>query len=369
MRLTAIWAETQLDLLDHPPPAEAPFVFLGRDYTYEAQIQTLLDGGAAPGRLTLPWRKLDKQFFWSYYLKFGDTDEIKARRMWRALVPLRGKLPLVVEAPWLPSPGRLFWEAYYYPHGIAYVFTAVLRGEMTLDEAVALAYAARRDERYRVQAGTGGVESLSLDELAEKGLAIARRNALGPNAGPGRTPSQPFTVATVVRADGVVPTVETPNGGIVHCALEALTSWQPDYASVQPPDLAGIELETRNAPAGHVLYRHRRSRAVWYPDAFGGRDPEKHSLACYHRNLVLVSLQVESLGGLIAETARSLVHDPVRYTRLKPCARFAAGALGRLYGGTDTYRSHSPRAQIEQNDLLPALQAVRDQFPNMEPLS
>jgi hypothetical protein len=263
----------------------------------------------------------------------------------------------------------LFWEAYYYPHGIAFLFTAILQGSMTVQQAIERAFAVRREQSYEVQGEGGATASCSLDDLAHKGLSVARRIAHGPGASPGKGPSHPFTVATVVRGDGVVPNAATPSGGEVHRALEAITRWQPDYAYVELPDLETIRLETRTAPKSHVLYGQPRGRAIWFPASFIPSTEDQHSLACYHRNLVLASLQVESLGGLISGTARCILEQPERLASLQPCARRAAGILGRLYGGSsDTYRSWSPRAQIEQNGLVPDLEAVRARF-YMQPLS
>jgi hypothetical protein len=48
------------------------------------------------------------------------------------------------------------------------------------------------------------------------------------------------------------------------------------------------------------------------------------------------------------------------------CVQLAAGLLGRLYGGIDTYRSHSVRTQIDQAKAQ--INAIRKLF-NMPELT
>ena len=366
LRLSFIWVETVLNRLE-------------RRSSYKERFDQVLRSGMGLKGLHLPWSELGRHFFWSYYLEHGAPGNISGNRAWKELVPFREKVPAAVEVCWLQ--GRLVLEAFYYPHGFALVVTAVCCTDLTLEEAVEKAFEVRRTGRFQVKwvRPTGrfqvewdegeAPEFLSLDAFADKGLTALRKVALGPGAAPGARRFTPFTVVTVVRGTGVNPVAPTPNGGEVHRALEAMTTWRPTWRYDVLPNLAEVSLKIRPAPPSHVLYGHTRGRAVWFPGLFIQKDRRLHSLACYHRNLVFTSLQVESLSGLISETAKQIRDGTPLSAAHRECARRAVGILGRLYGGApSTYRTWSPRAHIEQNDLVMAVNEVRDLF-NMDKLS
>jgi len=72
--------------------------------------------------------------------------------------------------------------------------------------------------------------------------------------------------------------------------------------------------------------------------------------------VLFASMQVDSLGGLVKGTA-NLLRNQTPLAKLdmtlKACARNAIDRLRELYEGDKdkTYRSNSPKAQIEQNYL------------------
>jgi hypothetical protein len=368
LRLSFIWTETFLDLIRAPDSGAAPFAFLARRSWYSQRFEQALGGGDVPGDLEQPWPRPSGQYFWTYYLEGSTPGHITGVRAWKALVPFRGGFPATVSAPWL-GPGRLMLEGYFYPHGVALVLTSACLSSLTLEEAVGKAFEVRRTGRFEVDwRGRAGSEPLSLDALAGKGLTALRTRAFGEGAAPGDRSVTPFTVATVVRGSGVDPGAPLEEGGAVHRALEALTTWRPTWQYDVLPELSAVSLAIRTAPPSHVLYGCGRGRAVWFPALFAREGGDLRSLSCYHRNLVMASLQVESLGGLVSATARQIRGGTALSPAHRECARRAAGILGRLHGGVETYKSSSPPAHIEQNDLIPPLNRVRDYF-NMPPVS
>ncbi len=368
LRLSFIWVETILDLLGDSPPANAPFAFLGDRYAYAQQFEQALHNGDGAGGLKPPWHDQGKQYFWTYYLEGRTPGSLNGTRAWKALVPFRAKVPAAVQAAWLSPP--LYLEAFFYPHGLAFVLSARHRAPLTLARAVDKAFEVRRSGRFTVSwDGGGNPDILSLDVLADQALDALRQMAFGPDAAAGARPATPFTIVTVVNGTGVDPDAPTPDGGEVHRVLEAMTEWRPTYRNDVLPPLADARLRTRTAPPSHVLYGRTRGRAVWFPALFVPEAGDLHSLTCYHRNLASVSLQVESLGALLSEIARKIRSAAPLSEGQRECARRAAHILGALYAGNSTtYRSWSPRAHIEQNNLVADVNKVRDYF-NMAALA
>lgn len=378
LRLSFIWAETVLDFIRDSAPSTAPLAFLGRSEQYISAFEQALETGVGPEGLQVPWEQQRKAplFFWSYYLekRIPGPGHVSGGRAWKKLVPFRRKAPATVKASWLP--GRLDLQSFFYPHGIALVVTAEFRSNLTLEKAVEKAFEVRRTGRFQVRWGEGKTtESLSLDNLANEGLTALHRFALGPEAAPRARPiKQPFTIATVASGTGVEKKAPPPEE--VLRALHAMAKW-PSYNWQDPPlsDLPSLdEVDQKKIAeryAGDVLYVQTRGRAVWFPKHFLPRKGRRVALSCYHKNLVFLSLQVESLGDLVSKTAEQIQAEgpPSAGGTHHWCAKRAASNLSLLYGGGEkTYRSWSARRQIEQNDLVPAINVVRDKVCTLPPL-
>jgi hypothetical protein len=361
MRFSFIWTDTVLDLLAAPLPPNAPLAFLGRRSTYAEQFEAV-QGGAQAKDIQLPWLEAGRQFFWLYYLERRTLTDLGGDQAWKALVPLRGKVPITVHTAWTPSP--LVLEAFYYPYGLVFILTVRCREHLTLEQAVEKAFELRRGREFHTTWGdTGASEDFSLDGLGDKVLTVLRKGAFGPHASASAQSVKPFSVVTIVKGAGVDPGQPTPDGGEIHRALEAMTSWQPTWKYDTLPPLADVSLHIRRSPVSHLLYGHDRGRVVWFPGLFIPRARGLHSLACYHRNLVLASMQVESLGGLLSETARQIQAGTPLSATHKECAKRAAVMMGLLYAGhSSTYRSWSPRVQIEHNNLVADVNQVRQDF-------
>ena len=379
LRLPFVWVGLSLDLIHDPPPANAPLAFLGQIDGYASAFElSLLDVGLEG--LQVPWVQTSpaEHHFWTRYLGgMRVPGHIDGNTAWERLVPLRGKLPAEsVKASWVP--GRLFAEGFFYPHGCGLVVTAEIRSSLPLEDAVQKGFEVRHTGRFQVQwEEEGPTQDLSLDNLAHFGLAALSEFALGDAAPAGGMPvSQPFTVATVVNGLGVDRDATPPQG--VHLALHALTEWPRDYDWQNPPqnklsNLATSSIDIRAGYPGDVLYAQPRGRAVWFPKWFVSTQQKRRTkLSCYHRNLVFLSLQVESLGALIHATADQIRagNEPARGSTLRSVAGQAAEALSWMYRGDreNTYRSWSARAQIKQNGLLKHLDLVRDRILDEGPL-
>jgi hypothetical protein len=244
------------------------------------------------------------------------------------------------------------------------------KGSFSLFEAISLAVRIRRTEKVSVQWSLGTpAETVALDSLAEKSISEFRRFALGASAKPGRRLTlEPFTVFTVIKGENVHPEKAVPNGSEIHRGMEALTRWSSTWEQDTLPELGKHRLATRSsAPSGDLLYANKRGRAIWFPAHFTAGE-RISSLSCYHRNMLFAALQVESLCGLMRQTAEQIDETPLP-AAYDDCARNAGGVLGRLYGAdSSTYRSWSPRRQMDDNQFVNDVNKVRAIF-GMKPLS
>lgn len=119
------------------------------------------------------------------------------------------------------------------------------------------------------------------------------------------------------------------------------------------------------APRSHVLYGTQRGRAVWFPYDFVSTARPVQKLSTFHRDLVLTSMQVDSLAGFLRATERYPLGSLQSVHR--DSARVAAGLLGRVYGEAGPFVSSSPRWQMNQNDYVGVTNRLRTYFnmPNL----
>ena len=362
LRVTSLWIESLPDSLDGT--SKPPYAWQADDKAY-AEAFEKAQQGAGDDELAPPWKTPAGQLFWARYLGKEAYGEIKGKEARRLLVPLRRKLPCRVEAAWLDGYADL--EAYYYPHALGLVFSAVSRSELTLQQAKALAYKITQDGPYTLACDPplAGAQDLTVSALAAKAREAFRRDA------PPGALSRPFTIVTVVRGEGVDSTQPTPEQSEVHRFLHAVTSWPPPEKPVSLQALAKARLASSQQGDSDVLYAGERGRAVWMPWTFGPHEEEIHSLGCYHRNLVLATLETESLLALTKASAAKLATDGQLTGSRYDTSRQAVLALGRLYGGSKdaTWSSWSVRRQIDDSGQVEAINTLRDYYdPSFGPL-
>lgn len=363
IRLTLVWTETVLDTLAEEPSSPSAMSFLGSSEAYARVFET----NAAPGGLGRPWDQPVGQYFWRYYLdkQLAAVDGAKA---WKSLVPFRSRPP--VELKFRNTQGYVGLEYYFYPHGPAVILTAVCREHLDIHSAPSKLFALKNDNEITVQWAPGGpATDLSMEVLASAALDRAREIGY-PGAGPGNRQVRPFTITSVVTGSGVNPQVPWFNDKAIRRALEATCTWSLTWKD-DPLHLPNeVSFPRSSKPESQVLYGHERGRVVWFPSLFMSAAPRLNSIACYHKNLAQLTMQIESLAGLASETAKMIpAHKAAVTPQHFECARRAVGNLGRLYGAIPaTYRSRSSRPHMEQNHLVSDINAVRA-WTNMAPLA
>jgi hypothetical protein len=387
-QISAIWIESNLALLDDPPTTAVPdMAYLGQPAAYSQRFtdaQHRLRHGA-PQPPATPWTKTKGQRFWYYYLRGTENVDVTGEAAWQWLVPLRSVIPANLRRDEAPEAFSLV-EAFLYPHAIALVATVSWQRKngAALDEIVAEAFRLRYERIHCVQwldrndffreitwpAADDAPSSLA--QIGDHGLRILRARVFGPDAQTGKSSAKaPFTVATMLSGQDINLQAAPTNNGDIQRALHALAQWKPVHPGAAPLKLnSEVSLGLgKLAGTADLLYGQRRGRVIWYPSKFTTSGARLNMpLVCYHRNLVLATMQLESLYSL-AQAVEARHRDGVPLSPFQnELARSAASKLGLLYGGhRDTYRSRSLQKQIEQNGWIDTINYLR-RMKGMRPL-
>ncbi len=363
LRMSLIWCETLPSMiLDEPAAGGAIHTGVGSEVAYGQLFDSLHRGAAGPVALSLPWLTYEYNYFWFYYLEQIHAERLSGRDGWKQLTPFRERVFKTAGGDW-----GLLAEGYYYPFGIALVLTLDARMDRELDDAVDWTIRARR-EPLNIRDPDGSTTSTSLDKLAADLLATMREKVS--TSGPVQHSGSAFSVTSVIRAQGVDSRRAVAPGGTIHQALHGWANWSPGWKDEDPVDLTtGVIIETDRSrwARGDALYSSDRSRVVWFPRLSvlspgddDARSREKlRALQCYHRNMVSVAVQVESLVHLVRDGAERIRTGRSVTPSHRYLLRRAAGILGRLRGGEQTYRSRSARAHIDESGILPDLNHLR----------
>jgi len=372
LRLAFIQVESIVSPLAALKAPSIPAAYLLNEGLYQ---KTLADALASPGVRPLPWADKIGKRFWFYYLQRTRLKDRTAKQLWQQLVPLMATLGANIVSG-VRMPGDVETVVYLYPWGIGLGVDVHLKGSWSLDDAVTLALKVRQEDVFDWTAA-GATTHVTLDALMDNAARAVRTAVFGSTVKSGRK-SEIFSIVTVIDAEGVDSAVAVENKKDIHRALDAWTGWSSLWQKIALKDLSTsvLDIMRKESPAGHVLYANRRGRAVWFPAKFLSVPPTRAgSLTLYHENLLISSLQTESLCGLATVAAEQLAlgqtlgNFAVTY---KNCIRLAGGILGRLWGGPkfyDSYRSDSVRSQI-RDGYLDSVNAIRKATdPPMAPLN
>lgn len=312
----------------------------------------------AKGR-DLPWRSDSVSTFWRYYLEHNPPSRVSAREAWERLVPLRRGERMKLEPKGLGADGRFQIESFLYPHGIGLAVSVRIEEELELIRMV---------DRTRDVMTT---DSWTADPEDRASLPVVAARLLDGLAGrdrgegdPGRT--DPFFISTVYRAEAD-PLYEVADGRPsekLWLALQGLCTLRHGWRKEDLRRLSQCRLRLRSGSgAENLMFGLGRGRAIWFPGAFTSEDKKNRTLGAYHRNLVMASMQTESLLQAVDRAGRLLSAGLPLSVRLEEVARRAAMLLGRLYSGDGSYASRSVVAQIDHDrGLREEITLVRDYF-------
>jgi hypothetical protein len=348
-RLSFIWVDTVPGLLDGAAP-QASFAWLGRrgDFIYRFDAAQAARGGGQPG---VPWSEPDSgHAFWRLYFENkSDLRGITGSQAWKRLAPLRQNLPNGAAAGGACSEIRI--AGFYFSHGTALAVTLNLRGQAATPlEAAKLAMKLRHDAVLALPEAPKTL--LTLDALA---AALRKRmhdkDLAGLAVHPGA--NQPFSIFTVLEADGLTPLADAQDGDDTHRALEGVTRWNPNFELV---DLAQHPLaEALMKPSTHLglksdlVYLRRSGAAIWLPRLLHSGEAGRKTLSCYHNNMLHGSIQLRSLVELANFVKSEAAQSRPPSDAVKERADRASTLLRMMQDGKDsTYRSRLLAAEIDQ---------------------
>ena len=368
LRLSFVSTETILDL-QLGAGAAAPLGSFVTEPGYVDIVDAIQRGDAAPLQLKMPWLSRAGNHFWDAYLRDKLPGDAGGKLCFEKLVPLRlpklaEKIEMVLPENVRITSARLGIEGLYYPYGTGLLATAALDGEFDIATAGEIAQIMRYEKLYKSPWQSPNAGLLNLDQLMT--AALDRLRELGFGSGISGARNTPFSIVTVLRGDAVDPNLPVVPNGDVHRLLNALAGWVRKWQQLPPPPLVDgntqLRLKRSTAWQGNILFAAKRGRAVWFPGQFLPASPPAHGLGCYHRNLTIGSLQVESLLMLAAAIEDTFSQGALMPASILRLARLAAGLLARLYSGSKSYKSDSFRAQIAESDRLADVNALRQRF-------
>ncbi|HEX6367923.1 MAG TPA: hypothetical protein VF006_03250 [Longimicrobium sp.] len=344
--MSLLWVRTAPEAHRHKPTPG--FAFLRDERRYRNAFESLEGGKSGPEKLGLPWGTSGDRF-WDFYtsrLRDGNRGQLA----WTHGLPLLRHAPVALPKP--ADGGYAASSLYVYPHGLALVLTFRMRGPFTLTGVATRA----RDLRY----GPIRLDSSRLTPALFASAVLARNGAQvwGPDAALSDAAAEPFTICTVIRATGADWKVRVEEEGELHRFLDKVAGW---YDRDRAPD--ALESCRISSPRtdGHLLYGHRRSRCVWFPEHFDTGD-QRHSLLHYHRNLTFASMQTESLAQYVCRADDDLRDPGYLSIPQRAYAHHVLQSVDRLNEGRPeyTYRSRSPARQLQDNGTLGRAQRVRE---------
>lgn len=361
-RTSFVWVETVPAILAGPAPGvSAPYSFLGQYGGYAEAFDGCQAGRQAVEGLKLPWDTPRGNFFWKYYFEGKHAGEMTGVQAWKKFVPFRCDQSHTTLTS--GAEAKVTFEAFYFPHGIAAVARANYRGQpKSALEIAQLALAVRYDYKFRIEGSAGPPDGVTLNGAAESALAFARERGFG-NTDGFSGDNQPFSITTFLVGQDVLPLAQ---GSDEHFLLETVTSWNRNlkHADLAGMPLADAELVIRGANNDNIMYSRDRGRAIWLPREFA-EQPNKPTLACYHRNITQASAQTLSLGEFVSWVAAQCDAQVPVAPAISDRAKRAAELLHLFYQGKTatgkkvTYRTASVVAQIDNAGWNKAINVVK----------
>lgn len=376
-RLSLLWNVSFPTLLNDNMPTDAPLAALGRASSYGELFDDLLANPTLARRphnnapaLELPWPAKGTHWFWCRYLEANPIRRVRGAYAFYSLIPLRRHESLVrglttgnidghPQAALLQQAHleQISGEAWFHPHMASFAINITVKGQFTPIQMAEVCLILRRDRLFQFP---GQSKEWKLDELAAQTLDKLLQEAVGPTHAAPVPPVTPFTIVTVLEGDSDDLNNAVTDGDEVHTALEIITQWRTGrMGKLAHGDIShDPDHGATSTISGGLLFGHERSRAVWDPSRFtvyGGT-----SLSCYHRNLLVGTMQTEALL-TFTKLDSELILNNQRPRGFRDCEDTTLKRIIALYhADRQTYRSASLRHFIAAHPLRPSVNAIAE---------
>lgn len=284
VRIANIAIEASDAALNTASKAVGPLAAVGDPFAY---VDMFKKAQAEEDGLSVPWvaSRPNHNRFWKKYITQslrGKASSDWGDSAWKGIVPLRLKRsPRFLHLH--PKEKRSFAEAFVWPTGVGVTWNNWIEARTTIDELVAIAGSIRNGS-IEVDAQDEPPQRVSMMSHYRDALAEVRHECWGGEVEEGEQ-SNLITVISVVKA-------EDPDND-VDLAREALLS---GLARVWAEPPVRLENDRVHKDEHGTVYVNRTLRLVWLPNSFLSTD-RRHSIGCFHRNLMSSTLQVEMIAG------------------------------------------------------------------------
>ena len=356
-RLTFVWVETILDVLcGRLAPGSVPMPFAVSRFRYIDWFNSYRSSRDLARTPEPPWPIQANDGFWWWYLGTpAALADIGGALAWRSAVPVRLPTPLAPETD--VADLRIWSEGLAYPWGVTFVVHLVSSGTWRDFGALAAELIElRREDRFLLHGAP-----VTLDDIGASGLDALRVSVFGPDC-VGRRMPEPFSLFSPVRGSGSVATLDPYTVDEVHRLLHVGASFSATWDWDELIDLdASAVGGLKQKPRSHIVVGTSRGRSIWAPAHLVQAGP-RHTLSCRHRNLVMASAQTDSLAAFAVSTVAD-GHDVILAVDHDFLMRRGVELLGGLYlGATSSFKSLSPKRQLDDSGALPAVNQLRARF-------
>lgn len=356
-KVSFLFVRSITDIFDPEKNKSSKYAY--KDYfSYSKVLDSIKDDKST--EYSFPWNNLNNDRFWKHYLHNQKNN--KKDEFWDHMVPLFFKMN--AKATFNSDKYKsinVTLEPYLYHHGIGLVLNMhIHQGDMyySLDQVKDVINELYNSSKYEFNCPQIGSNiHINLYKLSSIILNFLEKKVIGIDSST-MTSEEPFTVITILEGN----TTDIPKEKIISDIENIIRVL--DWNKVEEIPISGY---TRNWEVfiHNIMFGTKRSRLIWCPNKFLNKDPFHNSLGCYHKNIIKLSLQIESISDLLKTFMCDLRHN--NYDCLRWYIKDAQNQLTRLYGSKEsytkaTYSSASAVAQINQNKYLQLLNEVRKEF-------
>jgi hypothetical protein len=356
-KISFLWVKTILEIFDYDENKSGKYIY--RDYhSFEETLRKLSSDGTADRDYTYPWHELGHNNFWKHYLKCFNEKSLNISNLWDCIMPLYYKMKANIE---FFSDGygvmKVTGEPYLYHHGIGIAINIHIpscEAGYSFGQIEEITRELYSLNKYKVRIeGSEFLTECNLDTLAKKLLYMLVKDVIGTDL-PVDFSNKPFTVMTIFEGERF----EITGTQLLDGVKKIFNALDQSFKEVIP--ISGYQ-DSEDIFCKNLVFTSKKGRMIWCPKSFLIPGGSNKSLGCYHKNIVRLTMQIESLSDLL----KDFICLNRSYPYLDTYIGNAQHQLVKMYNPVNpnlrtTYCSASAVAQINQNDYLGLINMVRE---------